>query len=95
MPPIIKYCQKLLNRSCFSSLVSSFSSINHNKADNDISLRIKLSLQSEVGNRIDFANAILKKGEKNKGGPRVYYSLVKYKQEISYDILKYISKMLP
>ena len=39
--PILNYCQKSLNSCCFSSLASAFSSINHNKAANDISLRIK------------------------------------------------------
>ena len=57
--PILKYCQKSLNSCCFSSLASAFSIINQNKADNYISLRIEESLESEVGNRIDFANAIL------------------------------------
>ena len=58
--PILKYCQKSLNSCCFSSLASAFSSINHNKAANAISLRIKESLESKVGNCIDFANYILK-----------------------------------
>ena len=44
-----------------------------------------------MGNRIDFANAILK-NEKIKGEPRVFYSLRKYKQKGSYDILRDISK---
>ena len=34
--PILKYCQKSLNSCCFISLSSSFSSINHNKANNAI-----------------------------------------------------------
>ena len=38
--PILKYCQKLLNRCCFSSLASAFASINHNADDNAISMRI-------------------------------------------------------
>ena len=42
--PILKYCQKSLNSCCFSSLVSAFDSINHNKASNDIALRIEESL---------------------------------------------------
>ena len=62
--PILKYCQKSLNICCFSSLASSFSSINHNNAANYIALRIKEFLESEVGNRIDFANDILKKNKK-------------------------------
>ena len=62
--PILNYCQKLFNSCCFSSLVSSFSSIKQIKADNAISLRIEESLKIKVGNRIDFANTILK-NEKN------------------------------
>ena len=85
--PILKYCQRSLNRYCFSSLASAFSSINHNKADNAISLRIEESLESEVGNRIDFANAILKNEKTIKGKPRVYYILSKYKTKGSYGIL--------
>ena len=46
----------------------------------------------KVGNRIDFANAILKNGKKLKGKPRVYYSLRKYKKKGSYDIMTYISE---
>ena len=58
--PIIKYCQKSLNSCCFSSLASSFAIAKQNKAANAISLRIKESLESEVVDRIDFANAIFK-----------------------------------
>ena len=57
---IIKYCQKSLNSCCFSGLASAFTSINHKNAANDISSRIKESLKSEVGNRIDFENDIKK-----------------------------------
>ena len=57
--PILKYCQKSLNRCCFSSLVSAFANINHNNAANAVSLRIKESLKIEVGNHIDFENDIL------------------------------------
>ena len=39
--PIISYCQKSLNSCCFSSLASAFASINHFKADDAISIRIK------------------------------------------------------
>ena len=53
--PILKHCQKTLNSCCFSSLTSDFDSINHNDSDNSISMRIKESLKSEVGNCIDFA----------------------------------------
>ena len=48
-------------------------------------------MKSKVGNLIDFTNAILKNEKKFKGEPRVYYSLMKYKQTVSYDILKDIS----
>ena len=88
--PILKYCQKSLNSCCFSSLSSDFASINHKKASNDISLRIEESLESEVGNRIDFANAILK--NEKKGEHKMYYSLVKYKKKGDYNIPKDISE---
>ena len=39
-----------------------------------------------MSNRIDFANANLK-NEKNQGEPKVYYSLSKYENKGSYDIL--------
>ena len=59
--PILKYCQKTLNGCCFSSLASAFASINRFNSDNAISMRIEESLKSEVGNRIDFENGILKR----------------------------------
>ena len=34
--PILSYCQKTLNSSCFSSLASAFDSIKHCKAENAI-----------------------------------------------------------
>ena len=58
--PMLKYCHKLLNSCCFSSLSSDFASIEQTKNANVISLRIEESLKSEVGNSIDFENAILK-----------------------------------
>ena len=58
--PMLKYCQKLLNRYCFSILVPSFDIIDQTKATNDISLCIEESLKIKVGNRIDFANSMLK-----------------------------------
>ena len=58
--PIFMYFHKSLNSCCLSSLESAFASINQNKADNAISLRIDESLEIEVGNRIDFANDISK-----------------------------------
>ena len=90
--PILKYCQNSLNSCCFSSLASAFVSINHNKAANSISLRIEESLESEVGNRIDFANDILKNKKINKGETKVHYSLIKYKKKGIYKILEDISE---
>ena len=58
--PMLKYCQKSLNSCCFSSLESDFAIIQQTKAVNSKSLRIEESLKSEVGNRIDLTNAILK-----------------------------------
>ena len=58
-------------------LESAFASIKQNQADNSISLHIEESLKSEVGNRIDFANAILINEKYFKGENRVYYSLMK------------------
>ena len=58
--PILKYCQKTLNSCCFISLASAFASIKHFKAANDTSTRTQEYLKSEVGNRIDYANDILK-----------------------------------
>ena len=49
-------------------------------------------MEREVGNCIDFANAILKNENKIKGKPRVYHILVKYKHTGSYDVLKDISE---
>ena len=45
-----------------------------------------------MGNRINFANTILKNERNIKGKPRVYYSLSKYKNMVSYDILTDISE---
>ena len=67
--PILKYFQKTLNSCCLSILASAFASINHNSADNAISMRIEEFLKSEVGNCIDFANDILKKQKRNKCEP--------------------------
>ena len=61
-----------------------------NKAANAISLGIEESLESEVGNHINFANDILK--NEAKGEQKIYYSLVKYKKKVYYDILKDISE---
>ena len=48
-------------------------------------------MKSEVGNRIDFANEIMLNRKTNKGEPRVYYKLIKYKKIGDYKILKDIS----
>ena len=56
-----------------------------------LSLRIKASLEIEVGNCIDFANDILKNEKRNKVEPKVNYGLIKYKQMGSYKFFKYIS----
>ena len=45
-----------------------------------------------MGNRIDFANSILKNERNIKGRPRVYYSLRKYKKKGSCYILIDISE---
>ena len=73
--PILQYLQKLLKICCFISLASAFAIIKQTKYENAISLHIEESLKIKMGNRIDFANAILKNGKKLKGKPRVYYSL--------------------
>ena len=52
-------------------------------------MRIDEYLESEVGNCIDFANAILKNEKVIKGKPKVHYSLVKYIKKGFYDILNY------
>ena len=39
-------------------------------------MRIKESLKSEVGNSIDFANAILKNKKRDVGEARVNYNLI-------------------
>ena len=49
-------------------------------------------MKSKMGNRIDFANVILKNERKLEGKPRVYYSLRKYKNMGSYDIMTEISE---
>ena len=55
-------------------------------------MRIEESLESEVGNRIDFANDILKSKKINKGEPKVHYILIKYKLKGTYTFLKDISE---
>ena len=81
-----------MNSCCFSSLASAFASIKKNKATNAIALPIEELLESEVGNRIYFANTILKNKNKIKGEPRVYYILRRYQKKGSYDILTNINE---
>ena len=59
--PILKYCKKSVNSCCFSSLASALDSNKNFKAANDISMRIEETLNIEVGNRIDYANDIIKR----------------------------------
>ena len=80
-----------MNSCCFSSLASAFASINNNNTANAISMRIEEYFNSEVSNRIDFANDILKR-KKNEGGARVHYNLIKYKKKGKYKILEDISE---
>ena len=89
--PILSYFQKTLNSCCFGSLASAFASNKHFKADNAISIRIKESLKSELGNRIYFANEIILNHKRNKGEARVHYQLIKYKKMGDYKILEDIS----
>ena len=89
--PILSYFQKTLNSCCFSSLSSAFASIKHFKAENAISMLIKESLKSEVGNHIHFVNEIMINNKINKGEARVHYKLIKYKKKGDYKILEDIS----
>ena len=75
----------------FSSLASDFASNKHFKGANAISIRIKESLKSEVGNRIDFENEIVLNRKISKGEARVRYKLMKYKKMGDYKILDDIS----
>ena len=93
--PILSYCQKTLNSCCFSSLASAFASNKHFKADDAISIRIKESLKSEVGNRIHFANYIMLNKKRNKVEARVHYKLMKYKKMGDYKFWKTSVQMLP
>ena len=62
MPQFLNICQNTLNSCCFSSLASSFESVDKIKAANSISKPIEESSKSQVSfrNRIDIANAVLK-----------------------------------
>ena len=48
-------------------------------------------MNSEVGNRIDFANDIMLNKKRNKGEARVHYKLMKNKKMDDYKILGDIS----
>ena len=54
-------------------------------------MRIEESMNSEVGNCIDFANDIMINNQINKGGAMVHYKLIKYKKKGGYKILENIS----
>ena len=54
-------------------------------------MRKEESFKSEVGNRIDYANYILKNNRRNVGEVRVHYKLMKYKKKGEYKILEDIS----
>ena len=90
--PMLKYCQNLLNSCCFSSLASYFDSINQTKSANAIAIHIEESFTSQVGNRIDFENAVLKNQKRVKGEQKLYYSMKKYTKKGSFDILNDISQ---
>ena len=45
-------------------------------------------MKSEVGNRIDLANDILKNKKRNVGEARVHYNLKKHKKMREYKVLK-------
>ena len=49
-------------------------------------------MKNEVGNRIYFANDILKNKKRNVGEARVHYNLIKYKKMREYKILENISE---
>ena len=49
-------------------------------------------MESELGNKIDFANDILKNKKRNKGEPKVNYDLIKYKHTGTCKFLKDISE---
>ena len=66
--------------------------MNQNSSENAISLRIKESLESEIGTRIDFANDMLKNRKRNKGETKVHYNLIRYKKKVLYKILEDISE---
>ena len=54
-------------------------------------MRIETSLKSEVGNRIDYTNDILKNKRRHEVEVRMHYNLIKYKNMHEYNILEDIS----
>ena len=90
--PMLKYCKKSLNSCCFSSLESAFYIINHTKAANYVAIYIEESLKIQVGNCIDFVNAILKNEKRFKGEQKLYYSMSTYTTRGFFDILTDISE---
>ena len=48
-------------------------------------------MTSEVGNRIHFASEMMQNRKRNKGEPRVHYSLERYRQKGEYDIFNDIT----
>ena len=55
-------------------------------------MRTEESLESEVGNRINVANDVLKYKKRNKGKTKMHYNLIKYKKKGIYKILEDISE---
>ena len=55
-------------------------------------MHIEEPLKSDVGNRINFANDILKNNKINEDEARVHYKLIKYMKKGLYKILEEISK---
>ena len=55
-------------------------------------IHIEKSLKIQVGNRIGFANAILKNEKRVKGEQKIYYCMKIYITRGYFGILKYISE---
>ena len=92
--PMLKYWQSKLNSCCFSSLESSFDSINKINSTHVLSKRIEESLTSKVGfrNSIDFKNDVLKNWKRIKGEQTLYYKLNMFKQKGYFNISNNISE---
>ena len=89
--PTLMFRQKSLNSCCFSSLASDFASIKQFKAAHAISLHINELLNSEVGNRINFAYEIMQNRKRNKGEQKLHYNQEKYRHKSEYEIFKDIT----